>query len=87
MRALMISIFAIAALIVVPLAGGTAASASIIGRDQGFGTTVAAAEQNAKMYLLDDYAGCVPPFYYYNIGQNSSGTWYAWVDATCEYIR
>jgi hypothetical protein len=87
LRALMISIFTAAALIVVPLAGGTAASASIIGRATGNGATLAAAEQNALTRLSELWTGCVQPFVFYNTGQRSDGSWYAYVSANCQGVN
>ena len=47
---------AVAALIAVPLTGVTAASASFAARDDGYGATLAAAEQNAKEAAPKDTA-------------------------------
>jgi hypothetical protein len=91
-RASKITVLAVAALIATPLAGAAAAPASaahtvtpalFVATDEGFGATLAAAEQNARIQLIADYGPCYPPYDYYSDGQLSSGTWYAYVKAEC----
>jgi len=77
------------------LVGGTTGSASASSNaglpylSHGFGTgatTLAVAEENAYLALTSDYRGCQPPYDYYEYGQESGGTWWADVEAGCEYI-
>ena len=80
-------------------AGGTVALASasaaprpqsrialttIQGRSTGFGATLAAAERDAKVEMLGNYYGCVAPFTIVSYGQNSGGTWWADMVASCQ---
>jgi hypothetical protein len=89
------------ALIATCFTGGTAAMASapaahrpqaptvpntIEGKDTGYGTTLQAAEQQARVYLLGDYYGCVQPFVYIGDGQYANGTWWATIAATCKGV-
>jgi hypothetical protein len=55
-------------------------------RDDGYGATLAAAEQNAKATINGDYGPC-KNFYYYDSGQLANGTWYTWVSAECSYYH
>ena len=61
------------------------AAASIVGKDDGYGATLQAAERNALGDLHADYYGCQAPAYYYDYGQGGGGqAWYAWVEETCQ---
>ena len=61
------------------------AHASIVGKDDGYGATLQAAERNALGDLHADYYGCQAPAYYYDYGQGGGGqAWYAWVEETCQ---
>lgn len=81
MRARIIGI-TIAALIAIPLTGVTAAYASFAATDEGFGSTLAAAEQNAKSTIQGDYGPCTN-LDIYAYGQNASGTWWADISGEC----
>ncbi len=67
--------------------GVTSASATIqpakfAARDEGFGATLALAEQNARQTIQGDYGPCTNVIVYAD-GQNSSGTWWADVSGEC----
>jgi hypothetical protein len=83
---------AVAVLVAAPLAAVSTASAStshnvtpvlFSAKDEGFGPTLASAEQNARTQINADYGPCEPPYYYYADGQYSDGTWRADVTAEC----
>ena len=68
-----------------PLAGVFTASAlpaSVGYSAEGYGPTLAAAEQDAKMTILGDYGPC-QDYDYYADGQLAGGTWWAEVSAFC----
>jgi len=67
------------------IAGAATASANIIGRGFGSGTTAAAAETAAKQDLESNYSGCHLPLAVYVDG---SGThWTAEADSSCLNAR
>jgi hypothetical protein len=82
MRASRIVAIAVAALIAVPLTGVTAASASFAARDDGYGPTLAAAEQNARLTIQGDYGPC-KYLDIYDYGQLADGTWWADISGEC----
>jgi hypothetical protein len=71
-----------AVLIGVLLIGVTDAYAWFAAKDSGYGATLAAAEQNARITIIGDYGPC-KDFDYYAYGQLASGTWWADVSAEC----
>jgi hypothetical protein len=83
---------ALAALIAAAsLTGGTAAHAQAVVRpnafyaeDQGYGWTLAAAEDAATAQLFIDYDGCVPPVDVVYYTESPDGRWFADVAAYCE---
>ena len=94
MRAFWITVLSVAALTAAPLAGTAAASVSAVHTikpaivyhgetDEGFGATLAAAEQNAAQNIRSDYGPCIQPFRYYADGQFTDGSWWADVSADC----
>ncbi len=70
------------ALMAVALVGATAANASVLGRDSANGPTLAAAEQNARISLLEDWGPCTG-ITYYAYGQLADGTWWVDVEGEC----
>jgi hypothetical protein len=80
MKALRVTVLAVAALTTGSLACGTSVSAwaspnaaGIIGRATGNGATLAA-------------AGCTAPFTFYSDGERTNGTWWADVEAECKSV-
>jgi hypothetical protein len=92
MKALRVTVLAVAALTTTSLACGTAVSAwasphaGIIGRATGNGATLAAAEQDALTLLSELFTGCTAPFTFYSYAERSNGTWWADVEANCKSV-
>jgi hypothetical protein len=56
--------------------------AKFAARDEGFGPTLAAAEQNAKSTIQGDYGPCTGVIIT-SYGQSSNGMWWADVSGNC----
>jgi hypothetical protein len=88
MRASRITVLAVAALSATPLAGVFTASAasalpaSVGYSAEGYGPTLAAAQQNARKTLQGDEGPCTGVITYAD-GQLSDGTWWADVAGDC----
>ena len=93
MRALRITVLAVAVLTTGSLICGNTVSAwaspkaaGVIGRAPGNGATLAAAEQDALTLLSETFIGCTAPFTFYSYGERSNGTWWADVEAECKSV-
>ena len=67
-------------------ASATVQPAKFAARDEGFGATLALAEQNARETIQGDYGPCTNVIVYAD-GQNSSGTWWADVSGECSFFH
>ena len=82
MKASRIVAIAVAALIAMLMIGVNVANASFSASFEGYGPTLAAAEQNAK-FLLQGTDGPCKNVVYYDYGQLPDGTWFADISGDC----
>jgi hypothetical protein len=64
----------------------SAAPATFVARDDGYGATLSAAEFAAREQLLADYGPC-SGIVLITDSQLASGTWWAEVGGNCEYFH
>jgi|HubBroStandDraft_2_1064218.scaffolds.fasta_scaffold1534054_1 hypothetical protein len=82
MRASRIVAIVVAALSAMLLTGVIVAHASFGATDEGYGATLAAAEQNARITIQGDYGPCKDLDIYAD-GQLADGTWWADISGEC----